>query len=375
LKYHVVLSKPFDLASFNQKAEAGHCPRHIMWNLSQQLDATVHKPEHHAVTAIDRLCARIAGQPEHWALGRALVSQLGEDDFVYCLGEDVGLPLAILCKLMGKRPKLAMAVMAPDRPRVRGALQLFGLASHIDLFLTNTKVKSDSLCRYLRIASDRVFIFSEQTDVKFFTPGEASPHKTRPIVASAGLEQRDYHTLAEATHNLDLDVKVCAVSPNATVKQSRFPNPMPGNMTAQHYDWPDLRQLYRDANVVAISLLQNQYSAGLTVLMEALACRRPVVMTRTTGLAEQLIDRGVVVGVEPGDAAGMRQAIEHLLNNPEQAEALAQRGYDLIQQEHSSELHIERIVAAFRTVVEREPAVASQWSFPIQLRRASSELI
>jgi hypothetical protein len=375
LKYHVVLSKPFDLASFNQKAEAGYCPRHTMWNLSQLLNATVHKPEQHPITAIDRLCSRIAGQPEHWALGRALVSQLNQDDFVYCLGEDVGLPLAILCKLMGKRPKLAMAVMAPDRPRVRGALQLFGLSSHIDLFLTNTQVKSDSLCRYLQIASDRVFIFSEQTDVKFFTPGEPSPHKTRPVVASAGLEQRDYHTLAEATHDLDLDVKVCAVSPNATAKQSRFPNPMPSNMAAQHYDWPDLRQLYRDADVVAISLLENQYSAGLTVLMEALACRRPVVMTRTTGLAEQLIDRGIVLGVKPGDAAGMRQAIVHLLNNPEEAQTLAQRGYELIQQEHTSELHIERIIAAFKTVAEHEPLAMPRWSLPFQLRRASSELV
>lgn len=362
MKYHVVLSKPFDLANFNQRAEAGHCPRHTMWDLSQQLDATVHKPENHPITAIDRTCSRIAGQPEHWALGRALVSQLTEDDFVYCLGEDVGLPLAILCKLMGKRPKLAMAVMAPDRPRVRGALQLFGLSSQIDLFLTNTKVKSDSLCRYLQIGSDRVFIFSEQTDVRFFTPGDPSPDKVRPIIASAGLEQRDYQTLAEATHDLDVDVKICAVSPNATTKQSRFPNPMPSNMAAQHYDWPDLRQLYRDADVVAISLLENQYSAGLTVLMEAMACRRPVVMTRTTGLAEQLIDRGFVMGVKPGDAAGMRQAIVHLLNNPEEAEALAQRGYELVQQEHTSELHIEKVIAAFKAVIERELLVVSQSS-------------
>jgi glycosyltransferase involved in cell wall biosynthesis len=369
LKYHVVLSKAFDLASINQKAVAGQCPRHTMWDLSQQLDATVHKPENRPITVVDKLCARIAGQPEHWAMARDLVSRLNEDDFVYCLGEDVGLPLAILCKLLGKRPKLAMAVMAPDRPRVRGALQLFGLADQIDLFLTNTQVKADSLCRYLKLTSDRVFIFSEQTDVKFFTPGPASPHKQQPIVASAGLEQRDYHTLAEATHDLALDVNICAVSPNATVKQSKFPNPMPSNMTAQHYDWADLRQLYRDADVVVISLLENHYSAGLTVLMEAMACRRPVVMTRTTGLAAQLIDRGVVVGVNPGDAVGMRQAIVNLLNHPEQANALAERGYELLMQEHTSELHIEKVISAFKSVAEREINGLTQHPFRFQLRR------
>lgn len=55
--------------------------------------------------------------------------------------------------------------------------------------------------------------------------------------------------------------------------------------------------------------------------MEAMACRRPVIITRTPGLASRLIDAGVVTGVMPGDAAEMQQAILELLNHPERAEA------------------------------------------------------
>jgi spore maturation protein CgeB len=40
----------------------------------------------------------------------------------------------------------------------------------------------------------------------------------------------------------------------------------------------------------------------------------------------------------------MRQAILTLLNNPQEAEAQAQRGYELILKQHNSEQYIEALV-------------------------------
>lgn len=349
--YHVTLSSPFDLEWFNQEARQGKRPRHVMWDVSQQLGATVHDPGQYQVSTFDKLCARFFGQPGQWALSRALVSQLEDNDLVFCTGEDVGIPLAILCKIMGKRPKLAVTVMAPDRPRTRAALKLFSLGQQIDLFLTNTRLKADSLSRCLNLNPDQVHLLSEQTDVKFFTPGAVSADKSRPIVASAGLEQRDYKTLALATQDLDVDVRICAVSPNASPKTCvTFPGVTPKNMVSRHYDWLELRQLYRDADVVAISLLDNHYAAGLTVLMEAMACRKPVVMTRTAGLAERLIDEGYVIGVQPGDAIGMQQAILNLLNHPKLAETLADRGYNLVHHVHASEIYVSNLVSKLESL-------------------------
>jgi glycosyltransferase involved in cell wall biosynthesis len=353
LVYYIALSVPFNLEAVNQEAQQGKRPRHVMWDVSQQLGAIVHSPEQYQVSALDKLCARIFGQPEHWALGRALVAQLDDNDLVFCTGEDVGIPLAILCKMAGKRPKLAVPVMAPDRLRTRTVLKLFSLEQQIALFLTNTQAKADSMSCYLNLAPDQVHLFPEQTDVKFFTPGAALADKSRPIIASAGLEQRDYKTLGIATQDLDVDVRICAVSPNASAKTCvTFPEVTPQNMLIRQHDWLELRQLYRDADVVVISLLNNHYSAGLTVLMEAMACRKPVVMTRTPGLAEKLIDQGYVIGVQPGDASSMQQAILKLLHNPEQAEALAERGYDLILSAHTSELYVDSLVLKLESLTK-----------------------
>jgi glycosyltransferase involved in cell wall biosynthesis len=341
MRYHIALSRPFNFAEINHKVQLGESPNHTMWELSQKMNATIHQPDRKDITTFDKLAARLVGQPEHWAMARKLLGQLNEDDLVLCTGEDIGLPIALLFNLTGMPSKLVIFAVAPHRTRFQWLSRFFNIQSQVDLFTTDTTFKVDALLQGLNLPSHQVSLLPTPTDVNFFKPGAANP-KSRPIIASAGLEQRDYQTLAIATQNLDADVKICAVSPNASSKTKvTFPTVMPANMTSRHYPWADFLQLYRDADVVVISLLQNHYSAGLTTLIEALACRRPVVMTRTPGLGATLIDMGVAIGVEPGDAAGMEKAIVHLLANPDVAAAQAQRGYELVQQQYTSEHYVQ----------------------------------
>ena len=343
MNYHIILSVPFDLETIHQEAEAGNRPRHAMWGLGKKLGATIHKPDPTAVTLKDKVYSQLCSQPEQWALIRKLAKELTANDTVFCAGEDVGMPLALLFRGKKNRPKIIIKIMAPERPRVRALLSVFKLDQAIDLFMVNTQIKANTLQSMLNLSDDRIYLLPEQTDDRFFTPGEPEP-RTRSLIASAGREQRDYKTLATATQDLGVDIEVCAISPNASKgTKVAFPDPVPSNMTFYPYDWPDFRQMYRNADLVVVSLLDNHYSAGLTVLMEAMACRRPVMITRTPGLAEILIDKGLVIGVDPGDADGMRQMIAHYLENPDQAQALADKGYQYFQAEHRVDLFIGRL--------------------------------
>lgn len=343
MKYHIVLSRPFDLERIARDAQVGKRPRHVMWGLSQRLGAAIYQPGADPVLPLDKMRAKIVGSPQHWALARALSSQVKSDDVIYCAGEDVGIPVAMLCGSKQDRPKIVVFVHNLDRPRGQVALKLLPLANWIDLFVTNNRHQADFLRRYLRLPEARVCVLCDQTDTTFFTPGPASPDKLRPMIASGGLEKRDYRTLASATQNLDVDVKICAFSPNKAVSAQAFPKIMPDNMLCRFYEWPELVQLYRDANLVVISLIDNNYSAGLTTMFEAMACRRPVVVTRIQGPINELVTSGVVTGVNPGDSAGLQQAIVSLLNNPQEAEAQAQRGYELVLKQHNSEQYIEAL--------------------------------
>ena len=346
--YHIALSRPFNLEGIARDAQEQKRPRHVMWALSQQLKATVHQPGAVPVLPIDKIRAKIVGQPEHWALARTLSSQLNGDDVIFCTGEDVGIPIATLCGGKRERPKIFVFIHNIDRPRGRVALKLLRSADRIDLFMTGTRYQADFLRRYLHLPEARICMLPEQTDTTFFTPGAASPDDQRPIIASGGLEKRDYRTLADATWDLDVDVKICAVSPNAIASARAFPKIIPDNMACRFYDWPELLQLYRDANLVVISTIDNNYSAGITTMLEAMACRRPVVITRNQGVIDNLASLGAVTAVNPGDAAGLRQAIANLLNNPQEAEAQAQRGYELVLEQHNNEQYIKAIATRLR---------------------------
>jgi len=164
------------------------------------------------------------------------------------------------------------------------------------------------------------------------------------LIVSGGLEQRDYRTLARATECLDVDVKICAVSPTQTVNSQTFPKHIPINMSYGYYDWNSLLQLYRDADIVVISLYPNNFQAGLSTLFEALACRKPVIITRASGIIQELIDAKAVLGVNPGDFNGLRQAINSLLASPKQGEALAEKGYQLVLERYNSHVYVKALV-------------------------------
>lgn len=362
MTYHILLSRHFDLEQFEKDAQADLCPRHTLRTLSQQLGAKVHDPSEYlaSVTTADRMRSKLTGgsQPEHWAMARTLSKQLTDEDIVFSVGEDSGYPIAVLCETQKNKPKIAVMVHNADRLRSRLAMRLFNLADRIDLFITNTAFKADYLRQHLGLPAERVFLVDEQTDTRFFKPGPQSPDKTRPIIGSGGLEQRDYRTLAKATQDLDVDVKVSAVSPNAQVYKDTFPEVLPANMSCDYYDWRNLRQLYRNADVVVVSLKDHSYQAGFTTLFEAMACRRPVVMTRTPGLAEKFADAGIITGVQPGNAEAMKQAIRHLLEHPDLAEQQAQRGYELVQKHYNSEQYVDSLAQQLISLADTQPVAA-----------------
>lgn len=340
MKYHLALSRSIDLERIGHDAELGLSPRHVMWTISQRLGATIHQPSGHPVSFFDKIRSKISSRPEHWALARKLSERLDSNDTIFCPGEDMGIPIATLCGAKRNRPKIAVFFHNIDRPRGRLAMKLFRLVDNIDFFVSNTRLKLD-LFRDWGVPESRLLMLPEQTDTAFFTPGVSQPNKQRPIIASVGLEKRDYRVLAEATADLDVDVKIGGFSKDARATAQAFPETMPANMSNKFYSWPDLLQLYRDADIVAVTLTENKCCAGVTSLVEAMACRRPLVVTKTQGLADYVAPPGIATVVNPGDAKGLRDVIAKLLNNPQEAEAQARRGYELALKEHNSENYVE----------------------------------
>lgn len=344
--FHIVLSRPFDLDAFERNARDDKSPRHTISALRDALDATVHQPEGLKINLVDKFHAKFpgVGTAALWALGRQAKHLFSSEDTVYAVGEDGGFPIAHSFRGKSERPQIAVYMHHPDRPRARFMLNQGKLRNSIDCFITNTSYKRDILTGKLGIPKEKVHLTEEQTDTHFFRPIPPSITSIkRPIISSCGLEQRDYRTLAEATKDMDVDVRICAVSPNAKVNSRTFPDIIPENMQAKHYGWPELRQLYNDSAIVVLTMHDNHYQAGLTALMEAMACRRPVIMTKTNGLATELAEANLITPVPPGDVDAVRGAINFFLGNPSRAKAQAERGYQHVIQNHYAERLVEQL--------------------------------
>lgn len=87
-------------------------------------------------------------------------------------------------------------------------------------------------------------------------------------------------------------------------------------------DDPELPAYFRRADVVALPHRQIDQSG---VLSAALAFGKPVVASAVGGFAEVASDHRAVVAVPPGDPAALREALERLLADPGEREALATR--------------------------------------------------
>lgn len=350
MKYHIALGRSVDLEAVHLNAQAHKCPRNGTAALAAQLGATIHKPGTDSIQRSDRRWTKLAGSPEHWALARRLADQLTADGLIFCSGEDVGIPIATVCGNRRDRPKVAVFMHNIARPRGYLAYQWFRLADRIDLFVTNSRPQANFLRQTLRIPESRIYVLPEHIDTAFFTPGTPTPNKVRPMIASVGLEKRDYRTVATATESLGVDVKISGFSKDARTIAQAFPDTLPANMMRQFYEWPDLVQLYRDADLVVVSLVDNKFCAGLTAMLEAMSCHRPVIITRTQGLTDYLTHSAIATVIDSGDPAALRQAIVQLLANPKVAQIQAQIGYEQVLKFHNMERYVENFADRLRAV-------------------------
>ncbi len=341
--FHLARSGANNFAEIESLAARMQRPRHSVPFLARRLGAKLYQASLDAPTPSlsDRLRSRLLGSPHGWSLAREMASRLGRNDVIFCLDAEVGVPMAVTLRGRSDRPKLVVYLHNLDRPRGRVGGSLFGIADCVDLFTSCCSSQLEFVRDRFNVSEDRTLLLLNHVDNKFYTPGAPSPGKKRPLIVSVGLERRDYVTLAAATKDLDVDVVVDAFSPNARKMPQAFPDQLPGNMSFRTSKPTELVQLYRDADAVVVSMFPNKY-AGLTTLVEGLACERPVIASRTVGLADYLVPNEVT-SVEPSNPDAMRAAIVQVLQNPEEARAQARRGYLSVARRYDFDRYIEMV--------------------------------
>jgi glycosyltransferase involved in cell wall biosynthesis len=119
----------------------------------------------------------------------------------------------------------------------------------------------------------------------------------------------------------------------------------------------DVVGLYQEADIFTLpcQVAQDGDRDGIpNVLMEALACRLPVVTTAISGIPELIQHHHNGILVPPQDSEALALALAHLLDNPALRRRLGQSGRQTIEQRFSSEQTGHRL----KTLFLKEPPPA-----------------
>jgi glycosyltransferase involved in cell wall biosynthesis len=313
---------PTDL---DQDVARGNRPRADYAELARELGADLlDVPAALRTTGwLGRALARIGGPGA--VLAWACFRSRRRYDVVFTDGEQVGLPLAALLRLVRERPAHLMVVHRLSVPKKAVLFRALRLGEGIDRMFTYASAQRRFVEEHLRSPVGSVVQTPFMVDTAFFAPEVAPPRRrgeTRPLICAAGLERRDYPTMVEAVRDLDVRVVLAAASPWSKQPDSSAGVDRPVQVEVRQLGFVDLRALYAEADVVVVPVVETDFQAGITTILEAMAMAKPIICTRTSGQTDTIIDGVTGVYVPPGDPDAMRDAIERLLADPAWASSL-----------------------------------------------------
>lgn len=189
----------------------------------------------------------------------------------------------------------------------------------------------------------RVHVNPFGVDTSFWSPG-GSPDGGVLAIGNDG--HRDWETLLEAAPAIDADIRI--------LTRHARPTSLPGNVRWEPADWhrsllsdADVREAFRSASVVVVPVKDVPQPSGQSVTLQASACARPVVLTRTRGLwdPEGLRDAENVLLVPPGDADSLAGAVRRVLSEGGLGETLGAAARESVTATASVERYAERLLA------------------------------
>lgn len=233
-------------------------------------------------------------------------------DAVFSDGEHVGIPLGIAMRTRGpSRPHLMLGhhLTSKSKPWMLRGLRHMGISR----VLVHSRRQLDVALERLGFTADSAAFLPYYADAAFWRP-QREGHES--LIVTAGREHRDYASFAAAVGTLPVRAFIAAGSLYSPSARCLVPDAMPANVSVGMRSPLKLRELYASAEIVVVPLMPNDFQAGVTTMLEAMAMARPVVVTATEGQRDVVVDGETGILVPPYDPATLREELRRLHDNP-----------------------------------------------------------
>lgn len=188
---------------------------------------------------------------------------------------------------------------------------------------------------------------------------DGKPPKTasdKPFFLANGKTYRDYKTLVDGANEVDAELRI--IGPN-----QQKPDPLPPNVKwidtssdppDQALDYPTLREWYAQCIAVCIPLSGDaDDTCGYTNMLEAMAMRKPVLMTRSGCLHTNPEADGFGMQINAGDPEGWTQAMNHLHQNDRKVLEMGNRGRRIVEKDFTIERFNQDVLRFVQTILHK----------------------
>lgn len=281
---------------------------------------------------------------------RAVRDYLGEDAarWVVATFDSVGLPLLAL-KARGALPNpLAYVSVGLSGRIVSGrvskalARRYRALLREADVILAFAPSEVELLEEWAPGAVVRLWPLG--VDVGWWTPPRGLEAREGTVVSPGRDPSRSFATLVAAVDGLPLETTIVG-------SLAREQGIRGGDRLTVVDDVPiaELRRRFWSASLVAVPSRKALHGAGQASALQAMAARKPVILSDTGWAAAQgLHQREHFVDVPAEDPVALRDAIVGLVEHPEEAAAMAARAHDFVTERFSPAAQGQVLLDALR---------------------------
>lgn len=272
---------------------------------------------------------------------------------VFTMSERAGIPFAFLQQFYpDKKPLVAMFTSWSWRQEK--AITSLDLFSAMDLIIVKCRAMHRNFLK-LKAPPERIRVIPFGIDHHFFSPVKEVDQLNNFVLTTGEIRTRDYATLFKAV--AELPIKVFAAASGswyAREKNTNLEIPKPVNVVLSHRLSPaELRAAYAQSSFVVVPLYDAPHSAGATTVLEAMAMGRAVIVSRSSGILDYVIDGQTGILVSPGNVEEMREVIAHLLSHPEEAQRLGQNARQRIEAELNIDVYVKQIATTLKEHLSR----------------------
>ncbi|RQQ52771.1 glycosyltransferase family 4 protein [Burkholderia stagnalis] len=245
-------------------------------------------------------------------------------DVIWTHTEQEHLAAAMLLKLagaQGKRPLLlAQSVWLYDKWASYGWLRRWlyrKLLARADVLTTLARDNAELCRRYLQRDAQFVLYGLNTQDFPIGDPRQWLPNRPLRIAAIGNDRDRDWRTFLAAFGG-DARYEVRLATRRRVPREWHAPNVTIGSasgLAKQH-------ELYAWADLIVVPLRPNHHASGITVMLEAAAVGKPMIVSDVGGLRDYF-PHDAAAYVPPFDAQALREAADRFAADPSFALATA----------------------------------------------------